>query len=220
MSRTFAMVLDPYYTGEKIFTKKEFIFNPGVTVLVGCNGTGKTTLLHHIKEALRKECVPCMDYNNLSNGGSSATSAAMFHNDIELAAALMTSSEGEQIYINLGTAAQKIGGFVRNNKGAKELWLLFDAIDSGLSVDNILEVKEYLFQTIIDDNPNSDVYIIVSANEYEMCRGENCFDVRTGKYVAFKTYEAYRKFIIKSREKKDARIAAAEKKRGRKNGKN
>lgn len=60
------------------------------------------------------------------------------------------------------------------------MWFFFDAIDSGLSVDNIVDVKEYMFKTIFRTAPNTDIYIVVTANEYEFARGEECFDVYRG----------------------------------------
>ena len=93
-----------------------------------------------------------------------------------------------------------------------ERWILLDAIDSGLSVDNIVDIKEYLFKTILEDAGDQVVVrIIISANEYEICRNEQCMDVHTGKYRTFKGYESYRKFILKSREIKDKRYGKAEK---------
>ena len=44
-----------------------------------------------------------------------------------------------------------------------------------------------------------------SANAYEMCRGEKCFDTYLGKYVDIKSYDEYREFILKSRERKEKR---------------
>ena len=42
--------------------------------------------------------------------------------------------------------------------------------------------------------------------EYEeIANGENCFDVMNGKYVQFKDYDDFKKFIMRSREKKDKR---------------
>ena len=196
---------DPYGTNEPIFSKKKHQFKPGVTVLVGCNGTGKTTMLETIKSTVKKKNIPCLSYNNLVDGGHNSRSAHLFHQNFEIAATLMMSSEGEEITINIGQTAAKIGAFVRKNRGAPEMWLLFDAIDSGLSVDNIVDIKENLFQVILEDNPDTDVYIVVSANEYEMCREQECYDVAAGKYVRFKTYESYRKFVLKSRERKDQR---------------
>ena len=240
MSRAFKMVGDPLDTGEKLFTKKEFAFNPGVTVLVGCNGTGKTTLLRCIKEQLKNDGIPVISYDNLSEGGSRAMSSASYFEDYTFVATAATSSEGENIVLNLGRLASSLRPFIqtgepqnRSDKLAKafaravwgddteeskkeipkERWLLFDAIDSGLSVDNIVDVKEHLFRVILEDAGDCDIYILVSANEYEIARGENCFDVRNGKYITFKDYEAYREFILESREKKDARIRKAAEKR-------
>ena len=49
------------------------------------------------------------------------------------------------------------------------------------------------------------MYIVVSANAYEMARGENCFDVVNGRYVPIKSYEKYRSVVLKSRDKKNKR---------------
>ena len=48
-------------------------------------------------------------------------------------------------------------------------------------------------------------------DEYEMARGEMCFDVVNCRYVNIKSYDRYRKIVMKSREYKDARIEAAAK---------
>ena len=54
--------------------------------------------------------------------------------------------------------------------------------------------------TVIDDCKNTDVYIIVAANTYELARNEKCFDVVNGKYISFKDYEEYRKFILSGKK--------------------
>ena len=51
----------------------------------------------------------------------------------------------------------------------------------------------------------NEIYIVISAIEYELCRGEQCFDVYNGKYITFKDYEDYREFILKNREWKENR---------------
>ena len=205
MSREFKIERDPYDEKDYIYKRSSITLNPGVTVLVGCNGAGKTTLLRTIRRQLDKEEIPFIEYDNLHDGGANSKSAALFYGNISLAAGLMQSSEGEQISINIGTTASKIGKFVRENRDKPELWILLDAIDSGLSIDNVREIKEGLFATILDDNPNSDVYIIVSANEYEMCIGMNCFDVVNGKYINITSYNSFAKAVLRSREYKDKR---------------
>lgn len=80
-----------------------------------------------------------------------------------------------------------------------------DAVDSGYSVDNIEDVKNFIHLILKDYENNNDIYFIISANEYEMARNEQCLDVLRGKYRTFKSYEAYRNFILKTREEKNKR---------------
>ena len=101
--------------------------------------------------------------------------------------------------------ARSMGALTRKHPDAHELWFLFDAVDSGLSIDNVLDIKEYLFKTVLEHNAGKDVYIIISANAYEMCRGEKCFDTYLCKYININSYDEYRNFILKSRERKDKR---------------
>lgn len=203
MSRKFKINRDYHDLGYNIYKKETITLNPGVTVLVGCNGSGKTTLLDQLKRLLEKEELPVIMFNNLHDGGHNSISEAMFYGDIEFVASSIQSSEGENITLNMINFARKIGSFTRMNKNAPEIWILLDAVDSGLSVDNVIDIKEYLFKTIIDENSNSDVYIVISANEYELARDEQCFDVINGKYIKFNDYEEYRDFILMSRNKKD-----------------
>lgn len=217
--RKFKLERDYYEEGEKIFKKSNIVIKPGVTVLVGCNGAGKTTLLKQIEHALKVEKIPCVKYDNLHEGASNAVSEAVFFEDFGLVAQLMCSSEGENISLNVGMFATKLRKFIKTGKTksrlsilhennddneSNERWILFDAIDSGLSIDNIMEIKD-LFNLIIEDGVGKDVYIIVSANAYELARGEQCFDVYNGKYITFSNYEDYRNFILKSREIKNQR---------------
>lgn len=203
MSRIFKIDKRPY--DDIIYKKTNIEINPGVTILTGCNGYGKTTLLQMIKQSLKSSKIPVMDYSNETDGGHNAISERAFYDDYATVATLMQSSEGEQIYINLGNTASKIGKFIHEHNDDKEIWLLFDAIDSGLSIDNMIEVKELLFETILEDTKGKDVFIICSTNSYEMCRDSKCFDVYSGEYVEFKDYEDYREYILKSRKQKDKR---------------
>lgn len=201
MSRKFTLVKDYYGLGFDIYKKKTIAINSGVTVLVGCNGIGKTTFLKQITNTLKKENVQYIEFDNFHDGGGRARANAGHCGDIDFLAMSMISSEGENIVMNLDRIAGGIGNFVKNNPNNKDLWIILDAIDSGLSVDNVVGIKE-LFKTILEDKRNKDreIYIIVSANEYEMAREEQCFDVCNGKYIKFKDYEEYRNFILESKE--------------------
>lgn len=237
MSRKFTLIKDYYDEDINLYKKESIAINTGVTVLVGCNGIGKTTLLHQIRDKLKKDNIPYIEFDNLHNGGSKSISEASFYSDFGFMATAMCSSEGENIVLNMGKLAERLGYFVKEGEDPKEKkytqlarsiakingketkekpipnerWILLDAVDSGLSVDNVVDIKELLFKTILEYNYGNDIYIIVSANAYEMARNEQCFDVYNGKYVNFKDYEEYRQFVLDSKEWKNERCETSNK---------
>lgn len=208
----FKIIRDYYDTNEKIYDKSSAQFEPGLTVLIGCNGSGKTTLLRQIKSGCEDKNIPVIMFDNYSEGGSSATSWAGFIGDFDKVARDAMSSEGEKISDNLNIIAGKIGGFVRKNSSAEKIFILLDAIDSGYSIDNVIELKRDLFDFIIKDceKSNIEVYIIVSCNGYEMARNEKCFNVSSCKYVTVNSYDEYRDIVINTRKKKNRRYGWAE----------
>lgn len=231
MSRKFTLMKDYYEEGKNLYKKESITINPGITVLVGCNGIGKTTLLHQMRDRLKKDNIPYIEFDNLHNGGSKSISEASFYGDFGFMATAMCSSEGENIVMNIGKLAERLGKFVKEGEDPKEKkftqlakslakingedvkeesipnerWILLDAVDSGLSVDNVVDIKEQLFKTILEYNYGNDIYIVISANAYEMARNEQCFDVYDGEYVEFKEYEEYRQFVLDSKEWKNER---------------
>ena len=223
---------DPYDAGFTTTKPKQVSFQPGLTVLVGCNGAGKSTLLMNIKEEVAEQKLPCHSYDNLVDGGNHLGAILGGYgeegDDLALGVSLFTSSEGEEIKGNISRESRLYKSFLElgyyNNRDYKlrrifkdededgnekiisnVRILLFDAVDSGMSVDAVIEVKA-LFDTMLQDAKNMgiELYLIISANEYELARGSQCFDVNTGKYLTFADYEGYRDFIIKSRTKKES----------------
>ena len=226
MGRQFKTWRDPYDSGFSTCRRKEIEIEPGVTVLVGCNGAGKSTLIHNIKAELKEKNIPTFFYDNEKEGGSNSVSESFFYNDITFAATAMCSSEGENIQLNLGKIATKLRKFIETGENdrlsdrlakafrdkeeekiiSNERWILLDAMDSGYSIDNVIDMKDF-FKLVIDDAKahEKEVYIVISSNEYELVHESNCFDVMEGKYILFASYDVYKKFILKTREKKDRR---------------
>ena len=200
-------IIRNYYYDGNIFEKRNVIFQPGLTVLIGCNGSGKTTMLKQIKITCENRDIPVISFDNYKEGGSQARSRWGFYGQFDRLSEALVSSEGEQINMNLAEQAAKIGRFIRDNSLAQKVVILFDALDSGLSIDYIVEFKELLIKTIIEDcnSKGITVYIIASANEYELARGEQCMVAAKCKYVSIKSYDRYRKIIIETRKKKNER---------------
>lgn len=204
--KTFTIPTKPY-DNYRLYKKKNITINSGVTILVGCNGSGKSTILQRIEVDLNKEKIPTLTFDNYHDGGSHLMQKAQFYGKMDLLANLFMSSEGERINSAMCNFAQQVGNYVRANQDIKELWLLFDAIDSGYSIDNIMDFKQDFIDTVLEDcqKREVDIHIIISANNYEMAVNLPCFDVWSGKYITFETYEDYAKFILETRKRKDRR---------------
>ena len=197
---------NPYDDKRNLYKNPVFELKPGITVLVGCNGYGKSTFLKCLENALRSNKIKFIKFNNLIQGGSTSISESMFVNDIESAARKMLSSEGENIFDNIKERAYTMGSYVRGYDN-KDLFILFDAID-GLSIDVIIDIKKYLFTPALKDAEklNKNLYIFVSANNYEFVNNERCLDVHNNKYLKFNDYTEYRDFILKSNKDKSKRF--------------
>lgn len=218
---------DPYDCKLRLCKAKTVSFKPGLTVLVGCNGAGKTTILLNIKEELRSKNVPIIKFDNLHDGAKSVLSSAAAKGDFETVGQLYRASEGEGINFAINTfqknklehfiltGKQRIEGLSRlfcdeevlaeeeTPSVCTERWILMDATDSGLSIDNICDLKE-MIRNIVDVSSKKDIqtYFIVSANEYEMASGEDCLDVISGNHIQFTSYEDFKDFIMSSKKLK------------------
>ena len=208
---------DPYEDDRKFYSKRKAVFLPGITTLIGCNGIGKTTMLHNIKDELKAKGVPVFLFDNMGDegGGHAGTNmlsrifssvAKQEDDSIEMAATLYVSSEGECIKNALIRFANQLLRNFKKYDGFGEYWILFDAIDSGLSLETIEYLKQYLFKVLIEKLPSdSHVYIISSSNSYELSEGTQIFSVTQMKYVNVKTYNAYKKAVLNSLEHKSKR---------------
>lgn len=207
---------DPMNSGRRLYTKKSMTFRANrITPLVGCNGIGKTTLLTIIKDILEDNHYFVYTYDNMHDGERNAKSEAVenFNKpDWERYSQLMSSSEGENIQFLSLEYMHKIepvirGEIIRDSsmhkfRDADHIFLLLDAVDSGSSIDNIININYHLKSLIeLAYEYNKYLYIIVAANSYELARNQICWDVARSKDVVFSDYEQYRKFIIETRRR-------------------
>lgn len=214
---------DPYDDDRRMFVKTKAKFQPGVTVLVGCNGVGKSTLLDNIRSQLKSNGIPYISFDNLGEEGGQNNGKRMLSHALmgirpdpmeEKFATLengisqmFSMSEGEKIRAAILQFTHKIAKQIELYNGYGEFWVMFDALDSGLSYDVICDIKKYIFDAIVNfAPPEMRVYVIVSCNSYEMCEGNAAFSIEKMKYINIRSYNAFAKAILSSavyKEKRD-----------------
>lgn len=167
-------------------------FTPGVTTLVGKNGSGKSSMINEIREYLKKNKIPVHYYEQREAGSNSLHS--FMWGGTEETGNYYNSSEGERIIVSISYQLHKIKQFLNNNKDEEMMFLLFDGIDSGLSINLIWNLQE-IFGFMLKDYPN--LYIVNTANNYEFTKNSRCINAKNGRDIIFNKYEDFVKFIIK-----------------------
>lgn len=226
--KTIKIIKNYYDEDFEIFNTDEINIEEGITVLVGCNGYGKTTFLQMLKQQLQEEKIPFISYSDLHDGRDHAMSKAGLENDFRTMSTLMQSSEGENMIINFGNLLEKLFPFIQtginkynynlsdktfieekeNEIETKERWLLVDSIDSGTSIDNMAEIIKVLNRVLKDAKLlGKELYIVISTNAYELARNNTCLDVVNAERIKFKDYEEYREFVLKTSKEKGKRYA-------------
>ena len=200
MSIKLKLMSKPWETDEKIFKNLNREIEDGLHILVGPNGYGKSTFMQFIKEKYKRdENYKLLTWNGVTNTRDGKGSA-FFRQNFELLANMVMSSEGEEHNINLAMFLQNVGHEVANLD--RDLILLLDAIDSGISADRIEEILDVLAMIIADVRRRGHkCYIFVPSNTYEMVRHTHCMDPCTGEDLVFLDYEHWRKYIFKCAEK-------------------
>ena len=206
------------------YTKRESIpikydINPGITMLIGPNGSGKTTALSQLRSLFSTEYDLVKKWNKLEINDSirDLYSSYLYDNvyeetftkstwgatdHIDRVAQTFENSEGQNmydyLYYKINEIGQAVTKAIKNNK--KGIFLLFDGLDSGLSLDVINTIRKSVLEFIIETEKtrsNLEVYIICSANSYEFCNNYDCIDVTNQKHITFTNYEDYEKYFVK-----------------------
>lgn len=210
MDNTYSLQIEtkPFDNDFKLYLRKNFTFKPGVNSLVGCNGSGKSTLIDcFLKPDLKKHGIRFIDYNDRQSGGQNLMSKMGFLGDFQGLAGMLTSSEGERIVNGLSPIFSSMRQFLYNNRGEKA-FIILDAIDSGMSVDEIIEIRDTFLDVVLPDAKShfdAELYIVIAANNYEWCNDNriNNIDISTGKELNIDSYETYKTIILKSRQTKN-----------------
>lgn len=199
-----------------------------VYAFVGCNGLGKSTLIrqicHDSDTSLDNFAHNLMDdYNGrsifarfFSDPGKEpetfylpidrSSSARGFGDDALLAeVASNFMSTGEALAHDLGPCLAIVRKELPRLRG-KEVYILLDDLDVGVSLDVIEDERRVINQMARDLEANGTRYAIcVAANNYELAKGLECISCADLSPVSFSTYGEYRDFVLSARRWKDAR---------------
>lgn len=206
------------------YTKRESIpikynINPGITMLIGPNGSGKTTALSQIRSlfSTQDDLIKKWDKLEINDSIRDLYSSYLYDNVyeetftkstwgateyIDRVAKTFENSEGQNmydyLYYKINEIGQAVTKAIKNNR--KGIFLLFDGLDSGLSLDVINIIRKSVLEFIIETEKkrsNLEVYIICSANSYEFCNNYDCIDVTNQKHITFTNYTDYEKYFVK-----------------------
>ena len=222
------IVRDPYYDEDYLFDKDTLTLTNKVTVFVGPNGYGKTTLTKSIKKGLKKQgafafdnnahgrnlergfrnalasktdvteetaTIGFMSYDSHADDHSNNISSALTNQNLTLFALRQESSEGQNNLYSLGELFNNAGAVAKEYQNLKQLVIFVDGIDSGLSVDMIdlivhtLDIKIKQVESL---NPNLEVAMVFTTNNYEMTRNLPTFDPTSFEPVSYDSYEDFR----------------------------
>lgn len=167
----------------------EVELNKKITVLLGRNGDGKTTMLRAIEQELEDSEFKVVNDDAANRGDD-------MYNVFDPVHIVSTrfSSEGETLVHTLGIMLGKVGTHIhRGNK----VVLCLDKMDSGLSVDRIKEAADFLKDTVAKDVE----LMIVTANSYELASQfrdvADFFWVKEQKFIELpNSYEEYIKLYF------------------------
>lgn len=199
-----------------------------VYCLVGCNGLGKSTILHQMiydhhnslnKTAfdidsiinpyslmgnLKKDKEDYKEFYILLNSQTYPTRYQVEDNDAYSIFGKF-KSKGENTIHNLSPSLKSIFNVVKTLKD-KEVYILLDDLDVGVSIDVLIELSQVInrLELLLKDL-NINYYIVITANSYELAKRFKCIDTITMEEVSFKSYEDYLKYVCNTRLYKDTR---------------
>lgn len=196
----------------------KYTFNPGVTMLIGSNGVGKTFTLNQIHSIFSdgwaiqtwedipqnkniKDLYSSFHYDNVYE--EKWTKDNWIHSGLESRfASAFDNSEGQDmwdfLYYKISDIGRAVTKAMKDNK--RGIFILLDGLDSGLSLDIINKLRTEVLDFIVNvENKRSslEIYIVCSANSYELCNNYDCIDVTNQTHATFTNYDEFSKYFIK-----------------------
>lgn len=228
--RVFDIYNKNYYNeNQNLYKSNKLVLQANnVYCLVGCNGLGKSTILHQMiydhdnsldntafdidsiinpfsfMRDVEKDKEKYNEFYILLNSKTKPTINNVEDTSIYNILSNFIST-GENTIHNLSPSLKSIFNVVKTLKD-KEVYILLDDLDVGVSIDVLIELSQVInrLELLLKDL-NINYYIVITANSYELAKRFKCIDTITMKEVSFKSYEDYLKYVCNTRKYKDTR---------------
>lgn len=231
--RTFNIYNKNYYDENDTLYKanKLTLQSNNVYCLVGCNGIGKSTILHQMiydnDNSLDKTAYDLKnDYGLFINlyDEKNKNEYDDFYILINKNTKLYTNEDERMLNKLLGnfisTGEQNVHNILPNivktieslnnleKLESKNLYIMIDDLDVGVSIDVLIELAKIIDKLELKlKKLNVNYYIVITANSYELARRFKCIDVVNMKEISFKDYDDYSNYVSETRKYKDTRNA-------------
>lgn len=137
-----------------------------------------------------------ISYDSHADDHTNTMSSTLANKDLVQFALRGESSEGQNNLYSMMDLFNNAQAIAKKHQNLEQLIIFVDGIDSGLSVDMIdliIRTLDVKMKQVEDENPNLEVAMIFTTNNYEMVRDSIALDPITSEPIEYKSYEDFRK---------------------------
>lgn len=136
-----------------------------------------------------------ISYDSHADDHTNTMSSTLANKDLVQFALRGESSEGQNNLYSMMDLFNNAQAIAKKHQNLEQLIIFVDGIDSGLSVDMIdliIRTLDVKMKQVEDKNPNLEVAMIFTTNNYEMVRNMIALDPITSESIEYKSYEDFR----------------------------
>lgn len=136
-----------------------------------------------------------ISYDSHADDHTNTMSSTLVNKDLAQFALHSESSEGQNNLYSLMDLFNNAQAIAKKYQNLEQLIIFADGIDSGLSVDMIdliIRTLDIKIKQVEDQNPNLEIAMIFTTNNYEMVRGLDVIDPITFESIHYENYEDFR----------------------------
>lgn len=147
-----------------------------------------------------KATIGFISYDSHADDHTNTMSSTLVNKNLSLFALRAESSEGQNNLYSMMDLFNNAQTIAKKHQNLEQLIIFVDGIDSGLSVDMIdliIRTLDIKIKQVEDQNPNLEVAMIFTTNNYEMVRDSIALDPITSEPIEYENYEDFRKDMKK-----------------------